>query len=376
MKTFFSLFLLFVVSIFTIDLQASSGGITGSTINQSGCGTCHGSANSNTSVSIRGNNRVKTGGVLDLTAVVANSNENGAGINITFLNQNNQITPGLAVKPQQGLRAGGNQLTHNGPKQMSFGEAAFNFTLTAPTTPGVYKIIANGNAINFNGNSSGDEWNKAEEFTITVVEGDVPELTVSKDNLDCGTAQAGMNKNAVFQNVLQNNSTKTITITGFEKFGLRGTNVNEFEIGPAFFPLEIPAGQSVSLDVQFTPSANTLREIELRILSSDAVGSIPPIRIFGNDPLSSVSSNSDKGITLLPSIIGNEATFNLKDFNTVTKTEFQILDLNGNVLYSKLLNTNTSDDSIVWKSENTGTFLALLRSGYTILSTSKFQIVK
>lgn len=376
MKIYFSLFILFVLTIFTLDLQASSGGITGSTIFQSGCGTCHGSANSNTSVSIKGNNRVKPGGVLDLTAVVANSNETGVGINITFLNQNNQVTPGLSVKSGQGLRAGGNQLTHNGPKQLTSGKATFDFTLNAPTTPGTYKIIANGNAINFNGTSSGDEWNKSEDFTITVVDGDVPELTIENVNLDCGDIEAGMSKNSVFQNVLQNKSTKTITISGFEKEGINNTNVNEFEIGPAFFPLTIPPGESISLDIQFSPSANTLREIRLRILSEDAVGNIPPIRVFGNDPTTSVTTISTNGLSLLPIINGNEAYFDLKGLNVDTKSEFQIIDLNGTVLFTFSVMPNSLSERIVWKAKQSGAYIAILRSENNILSSSKFQVIR
>lgn len=376
MRTLFSVFILFVVSIFTVELQASSGGITGSTIFQSGCGTCHGSANSNTNVSIKGNNRVKPSGVLDLTAVVANSSETGAGINITFLNQNNQVTPGLAVKSGQGLRAGGNQLTHNGPKQMTSGKATFDFTLNAPSTPGTYKIVVSGNAINFNGTSGGDEWNKSEDFTITVVDGDVPELTIENVNLDCGDVEAGMSRNAVFQGVLQNKSAKALTISGFEKESINNTNVNEFEIGPAFFPLSIPPGESVSLDIQFTPTANTLREIRLRILSEDAVGNIPPIRVFGNDPTTSVNSGSLKNLSLLPIINGNEVYFDVKDLNIHTNVEFQIIDLNGNILYTKTVLPNSLNERIFWKAEQTGAFIAIVRSENHIITSSKFQIVK
>lgn len=376
MKTIFSLFFLIAVSIFTVETQASSSGITGAFIYQTGCGTCHGSENTSTTVSIKGNNRVKPGGILDLTAVVANSSQTGAGINVTFLNENNQVTPGLAVKTGQGLRASGNQLTHNGPKQMTLGNASFDFTLTAPTTPGTYKIVANGNAVNFSGNSFGDEWNKADDFVITVVEGEVPELTIENVNLDCGDVEAGMSRNAVFQSVLQNKSTKALTISGFEKEGINNTNVNEFEIGPAFFPLTIQPGEAVSLDIQFTPSANTLREIRLRILSEDAVGNIPSIRVFGNDPTTSVNSSSLKNLSLLPIINGNEAYFDLKDLYNKTTVEFQIIDLNGNILYSKIVLPTSLNERIEWKTEQSGAFMAILRSENNIISSSKFQIVK
>lgn len=372
--------ILFALAIFfstSFSTFASSGGITGSFIFQSGCGTCHGSANTATSVSLRGNNKVKAGGTLDLTAIVANSTETGAGINITFLNEDNQVTPGLAVKTGQGLRAGGNQLTHNGPKQMSFGSASFDFTLTAPTTPGNYKIIANGNAINFNGNSNGDQWNKSSEFTITVLDTDVPNLSINNTNLNCGTVEVGQTKNTVFQSIINNTSSVDINILTFETFSVNGSNKGQFEIGPAFFPLTLKAGESISLDVQFTPTTTSLSEIELRIITENAVGSIPPIRIFGNDPNTSVVNNNVRGYSIVSKTAHNGlVTFDITTPNNQQNIQFSIVDVQGNTIYNQDILSSDLQKTLQWNPMYNGSFIAIVKSNNSILSTSKFQVVK
>lgn len=375
----FKLTFLFVFALFfssTFSTFASSSGLTGSGIYQSGCGTCHGSENSATSVTIRGNNKVKAGGVLDLTAVVANANASAAGVNITFLNESNQLVPGLATKPNEGLRLSQNQLTQFTPKLKSSESASFNFTLNAPSTPGTYKLIVNGNAVNFNGNSNGDQWNRA-EFSITVLDNDAPNISVNNTNLNCGTVEVGQSKNSVFQSVISNNSNEDVNIVSFETFSVNGSNKNQFEIGPAFFPFTLKAGEAISLDVQFTPTTNSLTEIELRVVSDNAIGSIPAIRIYGNDPNTSVQNNHSNDFSIVSKTSNSGlVTFDIIKPNNQQNLQFSIVDVQGNTVFHQDILNSDEHSHLQWNSLNSGSYIAILKSNNSIVSTSKFQVVK
>ena len=62
----------------------------------------------------------------------------------------------------------GTEITHSAPQILTAGTITFRFRWTAPATPGTYSITAAGNAVNFNGASSGDGWNIARPLTLTV----------------------------------------------------------------------------------------------------------------------------------------------------------------------------------------------------------------
>ncbi len=74
----------------------------------------------------------------------------------------------LAPATGSGLQLSNGELTHQQPKTMSNGQAAFSFTWTAPSTPGTYTLRAAGCAVNGNGNTSGDAWNFLSPVTLTV----------------------------------------------------------------------------------------------------------------------------------------------------------------------------------------------------------------
>jgi len=364
----------------SVELFSSSGGIAGSLIYQTGCATCHGSANSATTVEIKGNNKVKAQGTLHLTAIVKNSTESAAGLNITFLSESNLITPGLAVKPNEGLLLRQNQLVHLGPKDMSFGSSRFEFTVTAPQTPGIYKIIASGNAVNSNGNSNGDQWNKSEEFVITVLDTDEPFLTINNTNLDCGHIESGLNKSVTFEDVITNNSSsKEITIIGMETEGLNGTTLDEFTVTSpnTSLPFAIQPGNSLSISVLFKPNSNLLREAEVRFLTSNAVGTIPPIRIFGNNPATSVQKSSNLNLlSLNQNPVSSLATFSISSLKNEINTTFEIVDVQGNVVFIKNFTDLSNDIYLNWNTSQNGTYFAILKNGNQVLSTLKFQVFK
>lgn len=137
-------------------------GIT--TYAETGC-TCHSPFASNATslqlTSETGQLVVEPGGTLTLTLAVSHASMQAAGVNIA-------VSDGvLAVLAGEGLRKAQGELTHTEPKTMTDGKAAFTFTWTAPATPGDYTLMAAGNAVNMNGLSTGDAFNKISQ-TITV----------------------------------------------------------------------------------------------------------------------------------------------------------------------------------------------------------------
>jgi hypothetical protein len=149
----------------TLAALAYSGGITG--VTSSGC-TCHGAQSSATTLSLSGNTTTRAGQTLNLTVVVAHSSQQAAGVNIAVKDQQGQNVGTLAPATGSGLQLSNGELTHQQPKTMSNGQAAFSFTWTAPSTPGTYTLRAAGCAVNGNGNNSGDAWNFLSPVTLTV----------------------------------------------------------------------------------------------------------------------------------------------------------------------------------------------------------------
>lgn len=146
-------------------------GITGRT--QVGC-TCHSSspnsATTLTAQSSSGNFRTRPGQSLNISITVANSLMQAAGINIAVTNQNGQNAGTLTPGTNSGLQSSGGELTHTTRKTMNNGEATFTFSWTAPSSGGQYTLRAAGNAVNGNGNTSGDAWNYLSAVTISVAE--------------------------------------------------------------------------------------------------------------------------------------------------------------------------------------------------------------
>lgn len=141
---------------------ASSGGMTGATRkNGNGCG-CHGpSATSSVSVSITGPAELTPGQVGNYTLTVQGGPAVRAGTNIA-------ASAGVLNAGSSALQKVGDELTHSVPRPFDGGSAAFPFTYTAPSTPGTYTLYANGNSVNLDGNTTGDQWNFAPDKAVTV----------------------------------------------------------------------------------------------------------------------------------------------------------------------------------------------------------------
>lgn len=149
--------------------QAYRTGVSGKTNN--GC-TCHGSQNANTILnsSIQsGIWTVMAGSTNTMTVTVANSGKAHAGVNIAVKTASDGNTNAGSLSPVSGygLQTDNGELIHTNPKPYS-SSAEYQFTWTAPDTPGTYYLKAAGNAVDSNNSTSNDQWNFMSVRSITV----------------------------------------------------------------------------------------------------------------------------------------------------------------------------------------------------------------
>jgi len=157
-------------------LYAFQSGITGRTLKgpEPGC-TCHSeNPSSNVSVIINGPDVLNMGETADYSVVITGGVLTRGGTNIAV--SNGSLNAGTGMQKVSG------ELTHTAPKAPQNSMVVFEFTYTAPETPGTVTMYANGNSVNFNGQPLGDAWNFAESKMITVSDvSDVGEELQVKD---------------------------------------------------------------------------------------------------------------------------------------------------------------------------------------------------
>ena len=155
-----SLFFLLFLSGLTYTAFAWSNGKTGQT--QDGC-TCHGSANSATKVTLTSGSglfTVEPGSTTKFTVAIDNSSMVNAGLNVgvkttaTGGSDVGSLTAGTGTKIENG------EVTHNGEQSLNSGKFDFTFEWKAPAAHGEYWIRGAANAVNNNGDDSGDQWNR------------------------------------------------------------------------------------------------------------------------------------------------------------------------------------------------------------------------
>ncbi len=143
-------------------VQGNSSGRTGTTqLNGEGC-ICHGAPSTAVSVSILGADTVLIGSTNTYTVRITGGPLVRGGTNIAASSGTLNVVAG------SGLRKVGNELTHASPKAPVNNAVSFEFTFTAPATAGNVTLFANGNSVNFNSNSAGDQWNFAPNKTVVV----------------------------------------------------------------------------------------------------------------------------------------------------------------------------------------------------------------
>lgn len=130
--------------------NASSGVMGAST---TGC-SCHGSANSATTIEITGIPATGwvAGTAYSVTLAVKNSTKAAAGFDLT-------VTGGtISGAPANTMLMGGTEIHHTAPKLAASGSTTWAFTWTAPASGSSVTFNVAGNAVNNTGNQNGDEW--------------------------------------------------------------------------------------------------------------------------------------------------------------------------------------------------------------------------
>lgn len=145
-------------------VNAREDGMTGRTLltNTNGC-SCHGTRDLNTNVLISGPAVVNAGQTYNFTVSISNLTKSGAGVDIA-------VKRGVLVDNSPVLHLSGSELTHDSNLTMTSGLRNIQFTYTAPSNPTIDTIYASGNATNSNGGQSGDGWNWAPNFRVTVIQ--------------------------------------------------------------------------------------------------------------------------------------------------------------------------------------------------------------
>ncbi len=140
-------------------LMLSNGnGVSG--IGADGC-TCHGASSTNTTVELLNlpADGFEAGQSYQLQAVVSNANLGFAGFNLDA--SEGMFSAGALSQVVSG------QATHIAKVQMNGGNAVFDFTWTAPTSPvASVDFLLTGNAVNGDNGTGGDEW---AQRTITLL---------------------------------------------------------------------------------------------------------------------------------------------------------------------------------------------------------------
>ena len=157
----------FLITLFVILSNSMSysypDGITGRTLrtSTSGCGGCHGSRDATVGVLISGPSSVTAGQTYTYSVNINKSGKTGAGVDIS-------ARSGVLNIISSTLHKSGVELTHNSNITMSGSQITLQFSYTAPLSPVVDTIYATGLATNSNGGESGDLWNWATNFAVTV----------------------------------------------------------------------------------------------------------------------------------------------------------------------------------------------------------------
>lgn len=239
---------------FSFFLFAFSTGITGKTQkNGNGC-DCHGGQNGGVSVTINGPATLTAGQTGDYSVVISGGPLARGGTNIA-------VSAGtLSLVANEGTQLLGGEITHVSPKVPVSGSVTFSFKFTAPATPGAVTMYANGNSVNLNGNSNGDQWNFAPNKTIDVVTDVEDDVTVNgfalgqnypnpfnpSTNISFAVKQSGVvsinlydvtgNQVATLANGIYEAGTHSITL-----------NTAEYNLGSGVYFYKMQAGSFVSV---------------------------------------------------------------------------------------------------------------------------------
>ncbi|MCK9426374.1 MAG: T9SS type A sorting domain-containing protein [Ignavibacteriaceae bacterium] len=243
----------------TIYVFGYSGGITGKTqkSGDEGC-SCHGSALSAVvSVVIDGPASLIPGQTGTYNVTISGGPLVAAGTNIA-------ASAGTLV-PGAGLRLASSELTHQEPKTSSNGKVVYSFTYTAPVTEGSVTLYANGNSVNLDGTNGNDQWNFAQDKTVSV--SSATDIESEKYNLNYDLKQNYPNpfnpSTTIFYQIPQagNVELKVFSITGTEVASL----VNAYKPSGSY-AVEFNASTLTSGVYFYKISVNNFSEIKKMVL--------------------------------------------------------------------------------------------------------------
>lgn len=154
--------ILFFITSTILFYYSFSGGIVGVTRkNGNGC-VCHGiGLSSEVNVTIFGPDTIISNDTSEFLVQLSGGPLIRGGTNIA-------VRRGVLL-PGSGLRMSNGELTHISPFEPQNNVIKFSFKYVAPSTEGADTIYANGNSVNFDGFTTGDKWNFAQEKKIVIL---------------------------------------------------------------------------------------------------------------------------------------------------------------------------------------------------------------
>lgn len=196
----------------------SSGGISGRTLKPGstpGCGGCHGTQNTGTTVSLSGSATVAAGGVYPFTVSLTGTAGSNGGIDIAVFRGSLSLSPSSTF-----LRVLNAELTHTQARPVP---TSFQFNYTAPATAGTDTMYATGK-----GGASSNSWNHGAKYVIQVVTPPgVPTLVAPANGAVGVSTQPTMTWNAVSGATsyrLQVSTNSNFTAIVFDDSSITGTS--------------------------------------------------------------------------------------------------------------------------------------------------------
>ncbi len=233
--------------------NGNSGGVVGRSRSGCGGGGCHTSSSGTTVTISTQATQIVAGQTYTFQLVVKNASKAGGGCNISVDNSAKLATSG------GGLLLYSNELTHTQPRSFTGDSATWTFKYTAPTTLGTAHIYAAGNAVNLNGDNSGDAYATA-TYTLTVVSASGPAISIP----------------ATFRDTVLTGTTMTSTLW-VKNAGTTALTINRYALksGASFHFADttthsIAAKDSAAVKIQFAPLAKGTIKDTVQFYSNDA----------------------------------------------------------------------------------------------------------
>jgi hypothetical protein len=300
------------------------------------CGSCHGSANAATTVSVNGlPTFYSPSTAYPFTVTVTNNTKVSAGFQV-------QANIGTISTTEAGIIVYGNNRSagHNARRTLSSGTATFNMTWTSPAVAGTAaNFTAVGNAVNNANGSGGDIWNNAPS---TVVPLQVHFGEISAQQFDNHTLLS-------FVTEYEEN----IKIFKIER-GTDGTNFTEIS--------EVtPTGVGNYEYKDYTAEKNKIHYYRIKDISNDLVESYSAV-VKTNS-----TTNSLNEISVHPTLISENGALQVNGLKSNSKAQFELFDFAGRKIFSSDIAGNT----VQLTSLPIGNYFAVISQNNTVKKVQK-----